>query len=161
MNLHEDYKQLDQLYHQLNQRAEKLYDFILLYNDYIYEERDYGAGAVLKMMEIHTLTHIEDNPGITITALAGHTGKTKGAISQTVKNLVAKGLVERRRMVGNSKTVLLHATDEGIKLSRAHKAYDIADITQTLQDLQRTCSIEEIDSFYKVIDAYIALLKEE
>ena len=40
--------------------------------------RDYGTGEEYTSVEVHTLKHIADNPGITVTELARHNGKTKG-----------------------------------------------------------------------------------
>lgn len=161
MNITDDYNQLDVLYRQLNRRAEKLYEFVLLYNEYIYEDRDYGTGKMLKMMEIHALTHIEENPGITATELAKALHKTKGAVSQTVKKLLADGLIERGHAENNSKSILLYATESGRASSYAHKLYDVNDIGQTLQELRKVCSDGEIDAFYKVVDAYIRILHGE
>ncbi|MBE6828751.1 MarR family transcriptional regulator [Clostridium sp. KNHs216] len=152
---------LDRLYRELNARADKLYKFVLLYSDYIHAQRDYGTGQKIGMIDVHTLTYIEENPGTTITELAKDWNKTKGAISQTVKRLVESGLVTRKMKENNSKTVLLYATEEGTRLSIAHKMYDLADIAQTTEELMMKCTPEEIDTFYKVIDVYIGLLKQD
>ena len=53
--------------------------------------RDYGTGEEYTSVEVHTLKHIADNPGITVTELARHNGKTKGAISQILKRLRIRG----------------------------------------------------------------------
>ncbi|MEL7648626.1 MAG: hypothetical protein AAGU76_11070 [Sedimentibacter sp.] len=39
----------------------------------------------------------------------------------------------------------------------AHKSYDNADILQTQHDLLKSCSVDEIDTFYKVVHEYIKL----
>lgn len=161
MAIQDQREDLDRLYRELNARADKLYKFVLLYSDYIHTQRDYGTGQEIGMIEVHTLTYIEENPGTTITELAKDWNKTKGAISQTVKKLVEGGLVTRKMKENNSKTVLLYATEEGTRLSIAHKMYDLADIAQTTEELMMKCTAEEIDTFYKVIDVYITLLKQD
>lgn len=161
MSLEKDSKQLDETYQRLNKRAEIIYRFVSLYNDYIYEERDYGTGVQLKMIEIHALTMIEQKPGITATELASNMYKTKGAISQTLKKLVEKGYVLRQYKENDSKTLLLYATEAGKMLSSAHKLYDITEIGQTLQELRSIFADEEIDTFYKVMEQYSELLKSE
>ena len=161
MSTQQQREHLDQLYRQMNARAESLYQFVLLYSDYIHAKRDYGTGLEIGMIDVHTLTHIEENPGITVTELARDWNKTKGALSQTVKRLVELGLVERRMTEHNSKTVLLYATEEGVRLSVAHKMYDLADIAQTTEELLRHCTPEEMDTFYKVLEVYTRLLKGE
>nr|WP_319489662.1 MarR family transcriptional regulator [uncultured Caproiciproducens sp.] len=161
MAIQDQREDLDRLYRELNARADKLYKFVLLYNDYIHTQRDYGTGQEIGMIEVHTLTYIEENPGTTITELAKDWNKTKGAISQTVKKLVESGLVTRKMKENNSKTVLLYATEEGARLSIAHKMYDLVDIAQTTEELMMKCTSEEIDTFYKVIDVYITLFKHD
>ena len=49
--------------------------------------QDYGTGEEYTSVEVHTLKHIADNPGITVTELARDYAKTKGAISQILKKL--------------------------------------------------------------------------
>ena len=83
------------------------------------------------MMQIHTLTFIDDCPGITATQLSKIWHKSKSAISQTIKKLIESGYVEKRYMENNEKTARLYVTEKGKRLSSVHKAYDIADITQT------------------------------
>ncbi len=161
MSVQKQQENLNSLYRQMNARADSLYKFVLLYSDYIHAKRDYGTGLEIGMIDVHTLTYIEENPGTTITELARDWNKTKGALSQTVKRLVQLGLVERRMRENNSKTILLYATEEGQRLSVAHKLYDLTDIAQTTEALLRHCTAEEIDTFYKVIDVYTKLLKEE
>ena len=161
MHVDEDFAAIDKIYEKLSVRADKLYRFVVLYHEYIYSQHDYGNGLSFSMLEIHILTNIADQPGITATELASLWRKTKGAVSQTITRLAALGYVRREKRIGNSKTIYLHATEEGKRISDMHKCYDVADIIETLQDLQQTCSNEEIDSFYRVIDSYTALLNEE
>jgi len=150
-------EEIDQIYARLSPRADKLYHFVMLYAEYIKEPRDYGNGQLITMTEVHTLTLIEDNPGLTVSDLAKWWRLTKSAISQTIKKLEARGLVYKVRDENNAKILHLYATEEGVQLSTAHKLFDNMDIMQTSNDLLRTCTAEEIDIFYKVIDAYSKL----
>lgn len=81
---------VNNIFHQLNDRANLLYKFAMLYSDYVAENQDYGTGDLISMVEVHTLTAIEDNPGISVTELALMWNRTKGAISQTVTKLEKK-----------------------------------------------------------------------
>lgn len=150
-------EEIDQIYAQLSPRADKLYRFVMLYANYLKEPRDYGTGQLVTMTEVHTLTLIEDNPGYTVSDLAKWWGCTKSAVSQTIKRLEARGLVYKVRDENNAKILHLYPTEEGVRLSTAHKHFDNTDITQTSSDLLRTCTAQEIDTFYKVIDAYSKL----
>lgn len=151
---------LDKVYQQLNQRADLVYDFVIRYYSYIYANHGYGSGHEFTMMEIHTLTHIADNPGVTITELARIWCKTKSAVSQTVKKLVDQDLVVRQCKENNSKTVLLFPTDKGKGISNVHKAYDVADITQTTNHLLTHCGKADLEAFYRVLAVYTELLAE-
>ena len=74
---------------------------------------DFGTGVPLYKTEIHTIRAIGENEGINMTALAELMGVTKGAVSQTIKKLVAKGLVERTPALDDAREILLGLTDLG------------------------------------------------
>ena len=137
-----------------------LYEFVILYHNYIYSQHTYEAENC-NMMEIHTLTYIDDCPGITATQLSKIWHKSKSAISQTVKKLIEAGYVEKRYMENNEKTARLYVTERGKRLSCVHKAYDVADITQTTAYLVEQCSEADLDAFYRIIEQYTKLLKSE
>lgn len=145
---------IDQTFQVLNNRHNVIYEFVMRYNDYIYAEHDYGNGIPLTMIEVHTLTYIEDHPGATVTELTNYWHKTKGAISQIVSRLEDLGLVQKTKKEGNAKNVCLYVTEDGFQISRSHKLYDTLDITKTLSKIQRECTPAEIDTFYKVISVY-------
>lgn len=147
-------EEIDTLYAQLSLYTNKLYQFVIAYSDYISKPRDYGTGLLINVVEVHILTLIEDRPGTTVSDLAKEWRRTKSAISQTVKKLEAKGLVYRVRDEDDAKVSHLYATEEGSRLSTAHKLYDNMTILQVQNDLLRTCTPEEIDAFFKVLDAY-------
>ena len=149
--------EIDRIYAQLSQRADLVYSFVTVYNSYINELRDYGTGMLINMVEVHTLTMIADHPGITVSELSVMWSRTKGAVSQNVTRLEKKGLITRQRDEKNAKIVHLYVTGEGERLSTAHKLYDNMDIMQTQRDLLQSCSLEEVDSFYKVLKAYLQL----
>lgn len=149
--------EIDRMYAQLSPRADLVYSFVTVYDAYINEPRDYGTGLLINMVEVHTLTMIADAPGITVSELSKMWSRTKGAVSQNVTKLEKKGLVFRRRDESNAKIIHLYVTEEGEKLSTAHKMYDNVDIMQTQRDLLKSCTIEEVDAFFKVLDAYLKL----
>lgn len=140
--------------------ADKMYEFIIKYSNSMNLPHDYGTGEKLNMIEAHLLTYIDDHPGVTPGQLAKLWIRSKGAISQQMKKLENRGLIEKRKQEGNNKTVYLYTTEQGREISMAHKIYDINDITSTLKILLQTCTMEEIAAFYKVIGAYVTLLDE-
>ena len=141
------------------QKTELVYQFISMQNEYSNQLRDYGTGEFLTMVEIHTLTSIEENPGITITKLAKLWRKTKSAISQMVSRLEKKGYIYREKYSEDSKQVLIYATEEGVKLSKAHKAYDNEDLRLTLDSLLEICSFDDVQTFFGVVSAYIEIMQ--
>ena len=158
--LMEKKEEIDEDYKRLSGRADTLYQSVMTYADYIHEARDYGTGEKIKMVEVHILTMIESQPGVTISALAQMWNRTKSAVSQNVKRLEEKKLVYRVQDESDGKIFHLYPTQEGTYLSLAHKYFDNRDILQTQQDLLELCTMEEIDTFYKVLKAYQGLFNE-
>ena len=60
-------------------RAVVRYDFVEAYNQYMKIARDYGTGETINMVEVHTLTLIEEHPGIMAKDVASMWNRTKGA----------------------------------------------------------------------------------
>lgn len=149
---------IDEAYARMNLRADKIYQFVMHYHDYIYRARDYGNGDTIKMVEVHTLSMIESNPGISVSELAQMWDRTKGTVSVNVSALEKKGYIYRQKENGNAKVIHLYPTQKGIELSTLHKAYDTAELAQTQAELLRRFSAEEIDTFYKIIGTYLDLL---
>ena len=152
---------VNEIFDQLNRKADLLYRFVMMYSSYIAEKNDYGFGEPLTMSEAHTLASIVTNPGITVTELAEYWNYTKGAISQTTKKLNQKAFIERRQMNGNMKKVYLFPTEKGLAFNRQHMIYDSIEVSDTIERLLKGCTLEEIDTFFKVIEQYIIILKEE
>ena len=155
------YHSINDIYNQLNHKADVIYKFALLYNDFISEKNDYGTGESVTMVEVHTLTTIEEYPGITISELAESCNRTKGAISQIASKLKGKGLIKKSQINGNEKNVHLFATEKGITLSQKHKTYDSREVSKTIDLLLEKYTIQEIDAFFKVAEGYIKLLTAE
>lgn len=151
---------INNAYRKVTERANLLYEFVILYHNYIYSQHSYEAENC-NMMEIHTLTYIDDSPGITATQLSQIWHKSKSAISQTVKKLMEAGYVEKRYTENNEKTALLYVTEKGRRLSSVHKAYDVADITQTTAYLVEQCSEADLEAFYRILEQYTKLLKAD
>lgn len=151
---------IDQTYAGYSRYADELYEFVICYNDYIYQAHDYGNGDPIRMVEVHTLTMIEDHPGITVSELAKLWRRTKGTVSVNVSSLEKKGYIYRQKEGNNAKVVHLYPTPKGVELSTIHKAYDNMDIAQTQSELLKSCTRQDLDSFYKVVHAYLQLFSE-
>lgn len=152
---------INALYEECNQKANRFYDFVFYYNKFMQKKKDYGGGFALRMSEAHVLTYIFMHPGITVTQLAREFNRTSSAISQTVTSLLNQGFVEKRMMDHNKKELLLYATDTGSCCAQTHQMYDIADVAGTTDRLLKSCTAAEIDTFYKVLDCYLEIVREE
>lgn len=118
---------------------------------------DYGTGERFTSTEVHTMSYIVDNPGISVTQLAQDTGKTKGAISQMVKKLVEKGLIQRQVSPVSDRTVLLYATEAGHELHNAHKQFDTANFGPGYKALCELYSPEEVNAAWAILDAWVKI----
>lgn len=154
-------KLIDQTFHILNKKHNDIYQFVMRYNDYIFSTHDYGEGIPLTMIEVHTLTHIEDNPGITVTELAKYWKKTKSNLSQIVSRLEKFELIYKSKNEINAKKICLYPTEKGIRLSKSHKLYDTVDIAKTIGSLKEECTLEEIEAFFKVISVYNKIIEKD
>lgn len=152
---------IDSTFRRLSEKADLLYFFVALYSNYIGKTRHYGIGPELTMTEAHMLNSIALTPGTNVTELARRWERTTGAVCQTLAKLDKKGLIERKKAEDNEKNVLLYPSELGISVNRAHMMYDIADITATTQELLESCTMEEIDTFYKVLGVYLELVRED
>ena len=100
--------------------------FGMIINKFNYIEkipRDFGTGSVLYPSEIHLISTIGKIPGINVTELAKKHGISKAAISQKLKKLEKKELVERFKDSENEKAVLLKLTPEGKIAFRGHERF--------------------------------------
>ena len=144
----------------LLENSNKRYDFVEAYNQYIKIARDYGTGETINMVEVHTLTLIADQPGIMAKDVALMWNRTKGAVSQTLAKLEKRGLIERRKEDGNAKNIHLYVTAAGQKLSDAHHKYDLSHLLLTDTAVSNACTNEEMETFYKVLNAYTEAIKD-
>lgn len=140
-------------------RTDLLCDFVAMYYDYMNTVRDYGTGKSYSMTEVHMVTRIADNPGITVTELSGIGNRTKSAISQLVKKLALAGLIVKANHPDGGRKVLLYATPEGMILSQAHKAYDENHGTHFDELSREKLGSHAVDDFYAVLRYFMQSLQ--
>ena len=75
--------------------------------------KDFGIGDFLHRSEIHTIMAVGDNPGINVTNLSEILGISKSAISQMIKKLERKKLIERFVEEENKKEIRLVLSPKG------------------------------------------------
>ena len=149
----------EELFHKMTEHTNQVYKFVKIYNDYANAPRDYGTGEKVNMLSVHIMSDIEEHPGITVTELAEEWVRTKGSISQVIKNLDENGYIIKKKEGNNNKNVHLYPTSKGVELSLAHKMYDARKLKNTLDFFTQYCTEEELTAFYKVLGYYTMLLK--
>ena len=149
----------EELFHKMTDHTNQVYKFVKIYNDYANAPRDYGTGEKVNMLSVHIMSDIEEHPGITVTELAEEWVRTKGSISQVIKNLDENGYIIKKKEGNNNKNVHLYPTSKGVELSLAHKMYDARNLKNTLDFFTQYCTEEELTAFYKVLGYYTMLLK--
>ena len=149
----------EELFHKMTEHTNQVYKFVKIYNDYANAPRDYGTGEKVNMLSVHIMSDIEEHPGITVTELAEEWVRTKGSISQVIKNLDENGYIIKKKEGNNNKNVHLYPTSKGLELSLAHKMYDARNLKNTLDFFTQYCTEEELTAFYKVLGYYTMLLK--
>ena len=75
--------------------------------------RDFGSGDLLSSAEIHMIMVIGKNPGLNVTSISEELGISKSAVSQMVRKLEQKNLVERSQLPDNEKEIRLSLTPRG------------------------------------------------
>ena len=131
---------------------------IVFYHNFLFSEYSNTLNEVLTLhqvtaAEIHTLRFICEMEGITSIRLAALTYRSKGAISQTIKRLEQKGLIEKRTQPGNRKNLLLYSTEKGRQLQEAHAAFNRRVTAEIIGQVLETCTLQELEAFYKVAKA--------
>jgi DNA-binding MarR family transcriptional regulator len=116
-----------------------------------------GARHALYHSEKHMLDKIGDHPEMNVTDFAGELGVTKGAVSQVVKKLEAKGVVKRYKSGTNEKEVFLALTEAGEAVYRAHKKTNEETIKPLLKELSKypDDKVQFLISMFKWIEEFL------
>jgi DNA-binding MarR family transcriptional regulator len=75
--------------------------------------RRYGTEAELYESEIHMIKSVKERSGEHVSSLAQAMGVTKGAVSQTLKKLERKGMIEKERDATNRTRLVPRLTRAG------------------------------------------------
>ena len=74
-----------------------MYDLVQTYAKYMEIHHMFLSDEGLTSTDAHTLKHICQNPGVTMSDMVKYWGKTKGTISAQVSALEEKGLVKKEK----------------------------------------------------------------
>lgn len=156
----ESEESINQRYKKIDDFNQKIYGFVYTFYDYFKVRRNYGNNHKFTMTEAHVLTDINDHAGITVSELADKGGKTISALSQTVRKLIKRGYVERINDKEDAKVFFLFPTERGKEFALLHKRYDVIDTIKVIKRLLRKYSLEEVVTFFEVLEEYKDLLIE-
>ena len=118
---------------------------------------DYGTGEDYTSTELHLVKCVADHPGITVTEIAYMYAKTKGAVSQILKKLVEKNLIQQKPSEeAGDKRVFLYLTDRGEELNACHLKYDEIHAGETMDMVRRLYSPQEIDIAFDVLNSWLS-----
>lgn len=135
--------------------SELLFNYTMRFNDFKETLKDYGDGEQYTVIEVHTVTQIEECPGITITELAEITHRSKSAVSQIVTKLEKRGLVIRTKHISDAKKSLIFVTPKGREVSINHKNYDTIRVEKFLNESLKSFSTDETEIFFKVMKHHL------
>lgn len=80
----------------------------------------YGKDIIFSHIEIHILSAVRENPGISAQELAAKYFRSKGAISQIIKRLEKEGLLTKEKNMSNERVNNLFVTPMGQVACKNH-----------------------------------------
>lgn len=152
---------LNDLLSYVNHNTGALSSFVILFYSQMSTPIDIGLEKKVTIIEMSILISIAKNSGITVTELSRIWHKTKGAISQLIKKLEEKELIYRIKSNKDSKVYFLHPTQKGIEVKDIYFKRDLYMSSKIIEQLLKTCTKDEIRSFYNVIKAYSNLITDK
>lgn len=148
MSQDEKYKKLSLSAYQV---SDIIYQFVSICKDSDKALNDYGTGEVYTALEVHTVSRIEDHPGVSVTEIAEQTSRTKGAVSQIITKLEGKGLIRREKDPDNPRRVCLYVTPLGLELSKRHKQYDEENMGPVIDRLISLFGYDAVEKHYQIM----------
>jgi DNA-binding MarR family transcriptional regulator len=142
----------------MNNELQILIDLFLkilhLYSVISRKPKDYGTGDMLYFAELHTITVVARNHEINMTELAEIMGVTRGAISQTIRKLVAKNLIVKSNIT-NRKEVNLKLSEKGLIVYKAQKSFqkEIFTFAESLYEAARPEDREMVKRLFNAISS--------
>jgi DNA-binding MarR family transcriptional regulator len=100
--------------------SEKFTRVVKLWQQLEKKPRKFGLEEALNPSEIHLIEIVGEREDLSVTDIAGLLGITKGAVSQTLKKMINKGLMEKKPDPLNSSRALIRLTSKGKVAFYAH-----------------------------------------
>jgi DNA-binding MarR family transcriptional regulator len=137
---------------QLQKLIDQFLNILHLYSVINRKPKDYGTGDLLFFTEIHTISMVGKNREINMTRLADLMGVTRGAISQTIRKLVGKGLIVKSNTT-NRKEVNLRLSEKGMIVYRGQESFqnEIFTFAGSLYESADEEDIQLVDRLFNAI----------
>lgn len=134
--------------------------FTLMFNGFMMRKRSYGGGEKLTLVELMLLLTISESEGIFAMEIAKKWRKTKGAISQILKKLETKGLIDKQRDSHDAKMYGLFLTERGRQIIEEFDQQDTVESPVILEKMREEFTEEQINNFYCVMRKYTEILTD-
>jgi DNA-binding MarR family transcriptional regulator len=114
--------------------------------------KDYGTGDMLYLTEIHTIRIVGENEKINMTGLARIMGVTRGAISQTIRKLVAKNFIVKENS-NNRKEFTLSLSEKGKIVFSGQESFqqELFSFAESLYDKAKPSDREMVKRLFNAI----------
>ena len=120
----------------------------------------FGTDVPIYRSEIHTVAAVGDNPECNATELAEVLGIAKPSVTEIVRKIEAKGLIEKYKHPGNRKEVRMRLTRKGVTAYGGHAEYHAAMYASIHAHIERV-SAEALREFKTALDEINAFLTGE
>ena len=118
------------------------------------QPRKFGTEEDLSGSEIHLIELVGQNEGLSITGLARRLGITKGAVSQTLKRLEGKQIVEKKTDPANTSRMTVSLSTKGRVAYYAHLHWH-----ETMDGGFRDYFINLSEDKIRFMDEFLSLLE--
>ena len=139
----------------VNEKLNKISDTLVrIINRYVEAEnkpRKYGTEDLLYPSEVHMVMFVGNNEGVGVSELAKIAGVTKGAVSQMLKKLEKRELIQKDEDRANSSRVKIKLTNKGRIVYYAHEMHH-EDYDNKLGSFLHNLDDEKIEVIQKFLD---------
>ena len=138
-----------------------MYEFNQAYQRNSNNVHIFDDGTKMTTVEAHTLKHICQNEGCTITDLVNYWGRTKGTISAQITNLENKGYLYRKKCKKNAKKVHIYPTPLGLQVNERHNRFDVEEVQEFVAKWTEKFTINDLHKMLEYMEFYIEIAYKE
>jgi DNA-binding MarR family transcriptional regulator len=133
----------------LLRESQELFTRLLMKFDLLDKVPFIFAREAIPRAQLHMIDAIGKGHGTTVTALADYFMITKGAVSQIVSKLCARGFVSKSKSDSGGKEILLELTKKGREAFEVHEGYN--EFGPDIIAFSKRYTEEELQAFLSVL----------